>query len=229
MKNAVAGILGAALIWLATPAMATSTTNNVYIEQVGSGSTITITQQGLGNEVGNANTATTLSGNGQSVTISQIGSQNTHVVDVEGINSTVNSAVAGDNNAVTINCGASGTTACTDSNLTANATGNGNTLNLGMGTKSTGSIIANGDHNNLSIQSTTTNMMGATASISATGGGNTVSVSQSGTAGANGYTADVQVTGSSNNIGVTQSGTVDSNVSVHSTGSNNNITVTTGN
>ena len=50
-----------------------------------------------------------------------------------------------------------------------------------------------------------------------------ITVSQSGPAGSNGFTADVQVTGSSNTIGVTQSGTVDSNVSVHSTGSNNNI------
>ena len=128
------------LAW-AVPALAAST-NNVYIDQVGSGSNIAVTQQGIGNEVGNGTTATVLHGNGQTIGITQVGSQNTTSVNVQGINATVNSTATGDSNAITVNCGTGGTTACTDSALTANATGNGNTLNLTAGAKTTGSITA---------------------------------------------------------------------------------------
>jgi hypothetical protein len=73
-------------------------------------------------------------------------------------------------------------------------------------------------------------MLGARASVTTTGGdGNAITVSQTGPAGAFGFDAMVDVTGASNTIGVNQSGTVDSTVHIKSTGSNNTITVRSGN
>jgi hypothetical protein len=72
-------------------------------------------------------------------------------------------------------------------------------------------------------------MAGSRASITGQGDSNTVNVSQSGPAGLNGFDAQVNITGGSNTVGVTQSGTVDSTVRISTVGSNNNITVNSGN
>ena len=53
---------------------------------------------------------------------------------------------------------------------------------------------------------------------------NTLSIGQTGVAGANGHHGTIDVTGSSNTIAVTQSGTIDTTVNVKSVGSSNNIT-----
>jgi hypothetical protein len=90
-------------------------------------------------------------------------------------------------------------------------------------------IFIDTNTNTATINNASDHLLGAKSSITIAGGQNTVSVSQSGPAGATGFDAMVDVTGSSNNIGVTQTGTVDSKVNVKSVGSNNTITVRSGN
>ena len=111
--------------------------NSVYIDQVGSSSTIAVTQNGSGNEAGNSTTSMTLSGTGQNINIQQVGSNNTAAVNVQGGNAALNTTATGSNNAVTVNCGATPTTSCTDTSITANATGDGNTLTTTATAKST--------------------------------------------------------------------------------------------
>lgn len=213
------------------PALA-QTANSVYIDQIGSNSTIDVTQQGSNNIVGTNTSRTILWGSNQSVTISQVGSSNIAALNVQGANSVVNTIVEGSLNTVTIGCGTGGSgnnASCTDSSITANATGDSNTLSITTGSKSTASITATGDNNTATINTNTSPLVGNTATISAVGDGNTLSISQTGTAGVNGHSGTIDVTGSSNLVAVTQTGTIDTTVNVKSVGSNNNITVTTGN
>ena len=50
--------------------------NSVYVDQIGDGSTINITQSGNSNAVGNATTKATFNGNNNTVTVDQIGNSN---------------------------------------------------------------------------------------------------------------------------------------------------------
>ena len=228
MKNILKSAIGIVVIMLASQSFA-GTINNVYIDQVGSGSTITLNQQGSNNEIGNDTTATTLHGNGQTVSISQVGSGNTHVVNVQGANSVVNSVVTGDNNNTTVACGAAPSSSCNDTAITANVSGNTNNTSITAGSKSTVTAEITGSTNNTTVSSTTTNLMGAVVGVKETGDSNVVNINQNGPAGASGFISKVEVTGASNNVAVTQSGTTDSTVNIKSTGSNNSIAVTSSN
>lgn len=206
--------------------------NNVYIDQIGDGSSITVNQTGSGNTAGNSTQSMTFNGNNQTVSIAQIGDLNTHTVNIQGAGANITSTVTGSLNAVTISCGSGGagpSGSCTDTSVTANATGDSNTLGATVGAKTSASIDVNGSHNTATIESSTTNMLGSSATITSTGDSNTIDISQSGPAGANGFNAQVTVTGSTNNIGVVQSGTVDSTVKINTTGSGNSISVHSGN
>jgi hypothetical protein len=228
LKNIIKSAIGFAVIMLASQSFA-GTINNVYIDQVGSGSTITLNQQGSNNEIGNDTTATTLHGNGQTVSISQVGSGNTNKVNVQGANSVINSTVTGDNNNTTVACGAAPSSSCNDTAITANISGSSNNTSITAGSKSTVTAEINGSTNNTTVESKTTNLMGAIVGVKETGDSNVVNINQNGPAGANGFISKVEVTGASNNVAVTQSGTTDSTVNIKSTGSNNSISVTSGN
>lgn len=206
------------------------TINSVYIDQVGSNSVINMTQTGSNNKLGDETQASILSGNNQVVAITQIGANNIGSFNIQGGGANVTSNVTGNLNTVTANCGTSGTTSCTDTVIESNATGGGNTLTTSVGGKSTAKINVTGDSNIANITSTTSNMAGSRAEIVSTGGNsNNLTISQDGPAGLNGFSAKIDVTGGGNTIGVTQTGTVDSTVNVKSVGSNNNITIHSGN
>jgi hypothetical protein len=169
-------------------------------------------------------------GNSQLVTIAQIGSNNITLVNVQGGGAVVTNNVIGSFNQTTINCGAAPTTACTDTTISANATGDTNIMSVTAGAKSTATASVTGDSNTVTIDSNTSNILGARSSVTTTGGnGNAITVSQSGPGGSVGFDAMIDITGASNTIGVTQTGTVDSKVSIKSVGSINNITVHSGN
>lgn len=205
--------------------------NTVYIDQIGNNSVIDVTQTGSNNIVGTSVTGTRLYGNNQTVNITQIGSNNVAALNIQGNGATVSSDVTGSLNSLTINCGAGTGTlaACTDSNITVDATGDSNTMTVTAGAKNTSTTTITGDTNSVDINSQTNNLLGAKSDVTVAGGINTVTVSQNGAAGANGFDAKIDVTGSSNTIGVTQSGSVDSIVNIKSVGSNNTITVNSGN
>jgi hypothetical protein len=103
-------------------------------------------------------------------------------------------------------------------------------VDVTAGAKTTASVDTNGDNGNIAINSNTSNMLGARATVTTVGGnGNAVTVSQNGPGGAAGFDAMVDINGGSNTIGVTQGGTIDSKVNIKTVGSNNTITVHSGN
>ena len=93
--------------------------NSVYIDQIGSNSTINVTQTGTDNQLGNTTNKTVLYGNNQAVTITQIGSYNNSAINAQGNNLTLTSNVTGDSNTVNVSCGATGGAgaACNDSEI----------------------------------------------------------------------------------------------------------------
>jgi hypothetical protein len=219
-------LLAFGLILVASVAQAQ---NSVYIDQIGNNSTIDVTQTGIDNVLGNTTNKAVFYGDSQTVTISQIGSYNTSVMNVQGNGTRLTSAVTGDSNQVNVSCGNTGPL-CNSSTITATATGDQNVINVTGGAKSTFGASVTGSNNTVNVTSTTTNLNGATASVTQTGGdANNITVSQSGPAGLNGFQATIEAMGGGNIIGVTQTGTVDSTVNIKSQGSNNNITVRSGN
>ena len=80
--------------------------NEVYLDQVGSGSTTTIDQLGSNNRVGqDRNNASRISGNAATVTVQQVGNNNTTNYNIIGDSNAYTSIVNGDSNDVTLNCG----------------------------------------------------------------------------------------------------------------------------
>jgi hypothetical protein len=174
--------------------------NEVYIEQVGSGSTINITQQGTDNRIGDAATPAYIGSDSNNVTIDQIGSTNILDMVVNGAGTDVVVTTTGDTNVQTINCGTTTSAGCSGSYIKQEVTGDSNTVtqNLGSGANHTSEINVTGDSNTVTHNSTATGIT----------------------------SANITVSGNTNTVGVTQSGMLNKSVTVTSTGDSNNINIT---
>ena len=177
--------------------------NEVYMEQVGDGSTIAITQDGSSNRIGTALAPVYIGSGSNSVTIDQIGGGNELDLIVNGAATDVVLSAVGDNNVQTVNCGTAVSASCSGSYIKQDITGDNNTItqNLGGGANHTSEITVVGSTNTITHTSTNT---GTTS-------------------------ANISVSGDTNTIGVTQSGTTAKSVTVNSTGNNNNISITQSN
>jgi hypothetical protein len=177
--------------------------NDVYIEQVGSGSTINITQEGSGNQVGTSTTDVYIGSGSNVVTIDQVGDNNTLAMVVNGSSADVTVNTTGSGNIQTIDCGTTSSAGCSASTITQTVTGDDNTItqDLGAGANHTSNITVTGDTNTVTHTSTST--AGATMNATITGDTNTVSVTQTGTLTQQNVT--INSTGSSNSITINQS------------------------
>lgn len=173
--------------------------NDVYIEQVGDSSTITITQDGSGNKVGDALNAAYIGSGSNVVTIDQIGSNNELNLVVNGSSTDVVIDTTGSGNIQTVNCGTTSSAGCSGSTIKQVVSGDDNTItqNLGAGANHYSEINVIGSSNAITHTSTNT---GVTSAI-------------------------INTTGDTNTIGVTQSGTLPQSITVNSTGNLNNITI----
>lgn len=173
--------------------------NDVYIEQVGSSSTVTITQEGTGNEVGNSTTDVYIGSGSNVVDVTQTGDNNTLAMVVNGSSADVTVTTIGSGNEQVINCGTTSSAGCSGSTITQTVTGDDNiiTQNLGAGANHTSNITVTGDTNTVTHTSTAT----GTTTMNAT------------------------ISGNLNTVGVTQSGMTTQNVTINSTGNSNTITV----
>jgi hypothetical protein len=176
--------------------------NEVYIEQVGSSSTINITQQGTDNRIGEAATPAYIGSGSNTVTIDQIGSTNVLDMVVNGTGTDVIVTTTGDNNAQTINCGTTQSAGCSGSYIKQQVTGDSNTVtqDLGSGANHTSEINVSGDSNSVTHTSTATGI--TSANITVSGNTNTVAVTQSGMLN---KSVSVTSTGNSNTVNITQS------------------------
>ena len=176
--------------------------NEVYVEQVGSGSTINITQDGTDNRIGDVGTPAYIGSGTNTVTIDQIGSTNVLDMVVNGAGTDVIVTTTGNDNRQTINCGTTQSAGCSGSYIKQDVTGDSNTVtqNLGSGANHTSEITVTGDSNAVTHTSTATGI--TSANITVSGNTNTVAVTQSGTLN---KSVTVTSTGNSNNINITQS------------------------
>jgi hypothetical protein len=176
--------------------------NEVYVEQVGSSSTINITQQGTDNRIGDSVAPAYIGSGSNTVTIDQIGSTNTLDMVVNGAGTDVTVSTTGDNNIQTINCGTTQSAGCSGSYIKQQLAGDSNTVtqNLGAGANHTSEINVTGDTNTVTHTSTATGT--TSANITVSGNTNTVDVTQSGMLN---KSVTVTSTGNSNNINITQS------------------------
>jgi hypothetical protein len=174
--------------------------DEIYIEQSGNNSTITINQEGVGNIIGDALNPMFFGGGSNTVSIDQIGDNNTLTGVINGTGATAIVTTTGAGNTQSINCGSIVSSGCTASAIKQVITGNDNTVtqNLGTGANHNSEINVTGNDNN--VTHTSTNSAASTVAI--------------------------DVSGNTNTIGVTQSGLTAKTVSVSSTGNNNNISIT---
>ena len=201
---------------------ANAASNNVYVDQIGDGSTITFTQTGAGNNIGDSATHAGFTGSNNTVTVDQIGNQNTAALTVNGSGNNITSTTTGNNNTTSIQCNP-----CTTNTITDTVTGNGNVINhTNDSSASTSTVTVGSDNNTVNITNNSTNTSGAQSTVNISGGGgNNVDILQTDSAGANGHTVDLAIVGATNTATIHQGGTVDSNVQATITGSGNTLTV----
>ena len=181
-------------------AYAQSTTNSIFIDQVGNGSTITVTQKGQNNRIGSEQNRVVIEGNNQTITSTQEGNGNLIQGSItQADNLDVTSTVTGDNNTVTYDMGDAASVA-----------------------GSTKTLAVTGDSNNLTFnQGTAASATGATQNITFTGDTNTYTS----TINADDVVNDITVAGDGNAITMVQDGTAGKNVEMVLTGSTNTVTV----
>jgi hypothetical protein len=177
--------------------------NEVYMDQVGDSSTITITQTGQDNKIGTTLTPVFIGGGSNTVTIDQIGDTNKLEFIVNGAATNMAISVVGNNNNQTITCGTLVNASCSGSTINQTILGDSNntTVNLGAGANHTSIMNITGDSNHVTHTSTST---GTTS-------------------------ANITISGNSNTIGVTQSGTLTNSVVLSSTGNNSTVNITQSN
>lgn len=191
--------------------------NDVYVEQIGDNSTVSITQTGAGNLVngnvggtGNMDDAALIKGDLNSVTITQIGASNTvsMIINNEsnGTGSTVVVSADGSNNNQTIGCGTALSSSCNASVIRSEITGNSNnTVQTLSGGAVKSTININGSYNNVTHTASGAGLHSGEIVVSGSGSSqlaNAVTLTQSGALTKN---AVITSNGSSNNISVTQS------------------------
>jgi hypothetical protein len=191
--------------------------NDVYIEQVGDNTTVSITQTGAGNLVngnvgglGNTDDAALIKGDLNSVTISQIGASNTlsMIINNEsnGTGSTVVVSADGSNNNQTIGCGTALNSNCNASIIRSEITGNNNnTVQTLSGGVVQSKIAVNGNYNNVTHTASGVGLHNGEITVSGSGTSsvaNAVTLTQSGVSNKN---AVITSNGSNNNISITQS------------------------
>lgn len=189
--------------------------NDVYVEQIGDNSSVSITQTGAGNMVngnvggtGNTDDMALIRGDLNDVTINQIGASNTLSIllnnESNGTGATVVVSADGSNNNQTIGCGTALSSSCNASVIRSEITGNNNnTVQMLSGGAVQSKIAVNGSWNNVTHTASGVGQHSGEITVSGSG-----------------------VSGAANAVTLTQSGALTKNAIITSNGSNTNIIVT---
>lgn len=210
----------------ATAALASATTNRVFIDQSGDNPDVNMTQEGSGNKAGSAARPVYLRGIDQTVVTRQIGA--TNEIMLEAVNATTGSGQGvnitiqqiGDSNLVDAACGygnaSDGTTAltgCKAADINWKFTGDSNDLQFrGTGEDIKSAIDVTGDSNVFRVD-----VVGNkhTQTIKVVGDSNTMNINQRST-GAAGSSIWIDLAGTSNNMTIAQTGSVDNVLNIKS-------------
>lgn len=207
--------------------------NSVYIDQTNADqSSVTITQTGSNNNVGDVNTTTgdpfTIDGNSMNLTIIQDGMNNSILGNFIGGNSTANIEQNGNSNTTTLNYGNFGTSSGT-LGIVLNGSNNNSILNIGTLHNSSNylyNLDITGDGNSVT---STINSAYTTNNFTLAGDSNTLTTTQTGfgTLSGGGHNISANVIGDSNTITVSQDGnTIANSAVINLTGSNSAISIT---
>jgi hypothetical protein len=205
-------------------AFAQSTTNSIFIEQVGDNSTITIVQKGQNNRIGSEQNRLMLDGNGQIINTTQEGNNNLIQGSiVQADNVSTDTTVTGDSNTITYDRGDAASVSSSSETVVVTGSSNNLTFNQGTAASATGAtqtIAITGDTNTLT---STINADDVVNTKTIAGDGNTITTVQDGTAGKN---IEMLLTGNTNTVTVNQKSTnnVDT-LKIDSTSSGSTITI----
>ena len=195
--------------------LSSSWANDVYIEQIGDNSTVSITQTGAGNLVngnvdglGNADDPALIKGDLNSVTITQIGASNTVSLvvnnETNGTGATVVISADGSGNNQTVGCGTALASNCNANTIRSEIVGNNNnTVQTLSGGTTTSTIAITGNYNNVTHTASGAGLHSGEITVSGSG-----------------------ANGAPNAVTLVQSGVSNKNAVITSNGSNNNVTVT---
>jgi hypothetical protein len=176
--------------------------NEIYMEQVGDSSTVTITQDGVSNRVGTALAPAFIGGGSNTLTIDQIGSGNDLTMTVNGAATTVAVLIPnGNNNISNITCGTTMSASCSGSNIQQSITGDDNSLTqtLGGGGNHISKLTVTGDTN--TVTHTSTNTGAVNVDYTVLGDTNVININ---TAGTTVKTINATTTGNSNTVTINQ-------------------------
>lgn len=224
MKNAIRALFVMLLSAVSLSAYAQSTTNSIYIDQVGDASTINLTQKGQNNRIGTEQNRFQIGGDAQLINVTQQGNGNSidgKIVQADNIDYGV--TVTGDSNAITFNHGDSSSVA--GSKLVMGITGNSNTIELNQGDTSSSTnadqeITIGGDQNTYTSHINADDVKNR---MTISGDQNSLTMTQNGHAG-----KDVKstVTGNGNTITVNQTSTLNvDKIDITHTGSGNTVAI----
>ena len=205
-------------------AFAQSTTNSIFIEQVGDNSTITIVQKGQNNRIGSEQNRLMLDGNGQIINTTQEGNNNLIQGSiVQADNVSTDTTVTGDSNTITYDRGDAASVASSSETVAVTGSSNNLTFNQGTAASATGAtqtIEITGDTNTFT---STINADDVVNTKTIAGDSNTITTVQDGTAGKN---IEMILTGNTNTVTVNQKSTnnVDT-LKIDSTSSGSTITI----
>jgi len=189
--------------------------NDVYLEQIGDNSSVSITQTGAGNMVngnvggtGNDTDMALIQGDLNDVTVNQIGAGNILSIVINnqssGTGATVVVSADGSNNTQTIGCGTALSSDCNASIIRSEITGNNNnTVQMLSGGAVQSKIAINGNWNNVTHTASGVGQHSGEITVSGSGTSNLA-----------------------NAVTLIQSGALTKNAVITSNGSNNNVIVT---
>jgi hypothetical protein len=224
----------------ATAALATATTNRIFIDQSGDSPNVNMTQDGSGNKAGSAIRPVYLRGISQTIITRQIGASND--INLELVNDTTGSTNGikatiqqiGDSNKVDAACGYGTTgavapavstalTGCNAADLNWKFTGDSNDLQFrGTGTDLKSAIDVSGDSNIFRIDAIGDKH---SQTIKVVGDTNTFNINQRST-GAAGSSIWVDLNGASNSFTMSQTGTIDSVINIKSVSNSGTFNIT---
>lgn len=214
------------MLTLMIPAIAygQSTTNSIYIEQIGDGSTITIDQTGNTNTIGDTvlDIPFDLNGASQNITITQDGNSNSLDGSIKGANITASIDTTGDTNDLDFDVGA---TAASGSTLDFDVVGSGNDVDFTQGSlnSATNADVTVGITGDFNTFDSTIETDDVTNTFAVTGDSNDMTIVQNGYAGKN---IDMDLTGSTNTVTVNQKSTLNvDSINLTSTTSNSTISI----
>lgn len=203
-----------------------STTNSIYIDQVGDGSTITLTQEGQGNQIGDRATQSpvNLQGDGQVVTVNMIGNQNTLNGDIkQSDGSTTDVTATGDSNKFVFDVGNAASTGGSTSNIV--VSGSSNELNFTQGATSSATNFAQavslvGD---LNKYTSIVEANDVTNIVAVSGDSNEFNILQNGHGQKN---IDLTVTGNENKYNINQKSTLNiDSIKINSVGNGSTVLI----